>query len=346
MMNQQLYGVNMRVKKLGVVGSLYIALAAAACGNDSTPPPGTNPPPDGGGVDTGSSTTDDGAADAPTGDTRPCEGSTLMNGNFSLMHNGAQYGYLVHLPPSYDGTKRTPLLLNWHGFGSNAGEQQIFSLANVVADEQGFIVVYPNSPDRSWAAGSCCSMFLDGGGMPDRDDVGFARALVAEISKAACIDSKRVYSMGMSNGGFMSHRLACEAADLFAAVAPVAGKMGLANCQPSRPISVMHFHGTADMTVSYDTPNLSGEGVDVPEMMKRWGDRNGCTKGPDTTFQMGNVTCKTWSQCGGGVLVTLCTAEGDGHCWPGMAFCPGGTSTADISASRDGWAFLKQFVLP
>jgi polyhydroxybutyrate depolymerase len=190
-------------------------------------------------------------------------------------------------------------------------------------------------------------MFLDGGGMPDRDDVGFARALVADVSTAACIDSKRVYSTGMSNGGFMSHRLACEAADLFAAVVPVAGKMGLASCQPSRPVPVMHFHGTADMTILYDSPELSGEGVNVPEMMSRWAARDGCTQGPDTTYQMGTVTCKTWSQCSAGAFVTLCTAEGEDHCWPGTAFCPGNkVFTTDISASREGWAFMQRFVLP
>jgi polyhydroxybutyrate depolymerase len=122
--------------------------------------------------------------------------------------------------------------------------------------------------------------------------------------------------------------------------------MGVANCQPERPISVMHFHGTADTTIHYDMPQYSAELVDVPEMMKRWADRNGCTKGPDTTYQMNTVTCRTWSQCMGGVLVSLCAAEGMEHCWPGTSFCPSGPSTTDISASRDGWAFLQQFVLP
>jgi polyhydroxybutyrate depolymerase len=189
-------------------------------------------------------------------------------------------------------------------------------------------------------------MFLDGGGMPNRDDVGFAKALVTVISTAACIDSKRVYATGMSNGGFMAHRLACEAADVFAAIAPVAGQMGVSNCQPSRPVPVIHFHGTADATIRYDMPQFSAEGVDVPGMMQRWADRNGCTKGPDPTYMMGTVTCSTWSQCTGGVLVTLCTAEGMGHCWPGTTFCPSGPFTTDISATRDGWAFMSQFVHP
>ncbi len=329
-------------RTLNVAGSLFSMLLAAGC-SESTPGPGTTPPPDGGTMDTGS--TDDGAFDAPQGDTRPCETSTITSGTFNLTHDGVTYTYLVHVPPSYDGTKRTPLLLNWHAYGSTALQQQIYTQTDPLSDEQGFIVVYPNSPDRSWAAGTCCTNF--DGGMPNRDDVGFGRALVAEVSKAACVDSKRVYAMGMSNGGFMAHRLACEAADLFAAVAPVAGSMGVANCQPARPISIMHFHGTGDLTIGYDSIELSAEGANVPETMKRWGTRNGCTKGPDTTFQMGTVTCQTWSECSAGTLVTLCSAEGSGHCWPGAAFCPENKpTTMDISASRDGWAFMKQFVLP
>jgi polyhydroxybutyrate depolymerase len=335
----------MYVDKLGIIGCLFVALLVAGCGEDEKPGPGTTPPPDSGSTDTGSSTTEDGASDAPSGDTRPCEGSTITNGNFMLTHDGVQYGYLVHLPPSYDGTKRTPLLVNWHAYRSNAFQQQFYTGTDTVADEQGFIVVYPDSPDRSWAAGTCCTNF--DGGMPNRDDIGFARALVTAVSKAACIDSKRVYATGMSNGGFMAHRVACEAADIFAAVAPVAANNGVANCQPSRPVPIMHFHGTADTTIGYEATELSGEGVGVVEMMRRWGTRNGCTKGPDTTFQMGTVTCQTWSECNAGALVTLCTAEGAEHCWPGATFCPEGKPfTTDISATRDGWAFMKKFVLP
>src|SRR5262249_14911081 len=151
---------------------------------------------------------------------------------------------------------------------------------DALADTEGFIVVYPDSPDTSWAAGSCCSMYLDGGGgNPNRDDVGFARALVDEISKDACIDSKRIYTTGMSNGGFMTQLLACEAADLFAAAVPVAGMVGV-DCKPSRAIPVMDFHGTADMTVPYDDSTMLGsEGVGIPDMMSLWAMRDGCTAG-------------------------------------------------------------------
>jgi polyhydroxybutyrate depolymerase len=335
----------MRVDNLGMIVSFFIAVGTAGCGNDSPPGPGPTPTPDSGDMDTGPSP-DDGGADAPSGDMRPCTGSTLTEGTSMLTYKGITYSYIVHMPPSYDGTKRTPLLFNWHGSNSDGIQQQLYTDANALANTEGFIVVNPSSPDRTWAAGTCCSMFIDGGN-PDRDDIGFARALAGEISGKACIDEKRIYTMGLSNGGFLSHALACTSSDLFAAAVSVAGQMGIPNCQPSRAMPIMEFHGTADMTISYDMPGLSAEGVGVPEMMKNWSTRDGCTKGPDVTFQKGVVTCQTWSGCQGGALVTLCTEEGVEHCWPGAAFCPGGkTNTSDISATKDGWAFLKQFVLP
>ena len=182
-----------------------------------------------------------------------------------------------------------------------------------------------------------------------RDDVGFARALVDKISSQACIDSKRVYSTGMSNGAFMSYRLGCEAADLFAAIAPVAGKIGIPDCHPSRPVPLLAFDGTSDKLVSYDGGGLSPDGMtDVPENVQDWATLDGCTGDPSTTYQKGTVTCQTWSHCNAGVTTTLCTAVGEGHCWPGQPVCPSifGNATTDIDASQQIAAFFKKFKLP
>jgi polyhydroxybutyrate depolymerase len=233
------------------------------------------------------------------------------------------------------------LILTWQGLTSNAGQQASFSAMNPVADAEGFVVVYPNSPNAAWNAGTCCA-FND----MTRDDVGFARALVDEIIDQGCIDRKRVYTMGMSNGGFMSHRLACEAADVFAAAGPVAGKVGIRDCQPSRPVPVLHVHGTADTLVAYDGPALSAEGLTVPETLARWAARDGCKQGPTTTFQQGTVTCQTWSQCSAKSEVQLCTAQGTGHCWPGQPVCPFGEVTSDLNASQEIAKFFKRFSLP
>ena len=317
----------MKARRRSQLALTFLAVGAAACsgGNEGLSP---------------ETARDGGAEDSGTGDIPPpCDPSSLAAGTFSLSFAGVDYGYLVHLPPSYDGTKRAPLVLNWHGYTSNAQQQELFSNFDAVADEEGFIVVYPNSPDASWNAGTCC-------GGNGRDDVGFARALVAEISSKACIDAKGIYSMGMSNGGFMSFRLGCEAADLFAAIAPVAGKIGVADCHPVRPISLMAFHGTADTFVAYDTGALSPDMLTVPDTARKWADLDACTRGPETVLARGNVRCEAWSSCSGAASTTLCTVEGGGHCWPGQSLCPYGTSTADIDASRQIAAFFKSFKLP
>jgi polyhydroxybutyrate depolymerase len=308
------------------LGGALLAMCSAACGSENA---GLSP---------------EVSRDAGEGDageiTPPCGPSTLAAGTFSLSFGGVDYGYIVHLPPSYDATKRASLVLNWHGYTSNAQQQQAFSGFDVVADAEGFIVVYPNSPDASWNGGTCCASAAG------RDDVGFARALVAEVSSKACIDAKRVYSMGMSNGGFMSFRLGCEAADLFAAIAPVAGKIGVPNCQPVRPIPLLAIHGTADSLVAYNTGALSPDMLTVPDTAKKWADLDACTHGPDTVFERGNTRCQAWSSCGGGASVTLCSIEGGGHCWPGQSYCPFATVVAELDANVQIATHFKSFKLP
>jgi polyhydroxybutyrate depolymerase len=303
----------------------------------------------------------------------PCGPNTLKAGTFSFTFDKVSYGYIVHLPPGYDGSKRTPLVLNWHGLTSNAAQQEAFSGMDAVADSQGFVLVYPNSPDMSWNAGTCCAFSAT-----TRDDVGFAMALLQKIQSETCIDSKRIYTTGMSNGAFMTYRLGCEHAGVFAAIAPVAGKVGIPNCMPSRSVPVMAFHGTADPLVAYYTGALSGENLDVPDTVERWAVRDGCTgandpvgiamgdggadgggmliesdagandgsAGPAVTYQQGTVTCQTYSGCTGDATVTLCSALGEGHCWPGTATCPYGAYTTDINASQQIGAFFAKFSLP
>lgn len=315
----------MKARRTGQLALLFFALGAAAC--SSSDGESLSVVRDGGGVDAGEIV-------------EPCGTSTLAAGTFVLSFGGVDYGYIVHLPPSYDGTKRTPLVLNWHGYTSNADQQVFFSGFDVAADEQGLIVVYPNSPDASWAAGTCC------GSNTARNDVGFARALVAEISSKACVDPKRIYSTGMSNGGFMSFRLGCEAADLFAAVAPVAGKIGVAGCSPSRPIALLAIHGTDDTLVPYSTGGLSPDMLTVPDTAKKWAALDKCAAGPDHVEDYVSASCDVWSHCDGGAKVRLCTVAGGGHCWPGQPVCPFGNSTSSLDASREIAEFFKSFKLP
>ncbi len=332
---------------------MLIGLAAiGACGQtheaEDSSVDGAGPAPRDAGTTTtdGSSPDDPGRAGGQAGeagaaaaspDCDPPRALEAGDHDFALTHDGVTYRYLVHVPPGYDPTVRTPLVLNWHGLTSNARQQRFFSDMDPVADAHGFIVAYPDSPDGSWNTGYCCAFLA-----PNRDDVGFALALVEELKTRACIDERRVYSTGMSNGGYMSHRLACDHAEVFAAVAPVAGTLSVSTCSPSRPIPVMHFHGTADMNLPYGgRPGVPS----VRETLQAWADRDGCAREPTVTFSRDDATCETWTRCNGGVEVRLCTFQGEGHCWPGQAVCPFGAATTTLDASEEAASFFERFHL-
>ena len=146
----------------------------------------------------------------------------------------------------------------------------------------------------------------------------------------------------MSIGGFLSHRLGCEASDVIAAIAPVAGVIGLPDedCTPARPMPVMHFHGTLDAIVPYGGSVISGF-PSVRETVDGWAARDGCTDLPEITYRMGNSECETLDECDGGAEVVLCTVAGEGHWWPGAA-----GSVAVISATDHMWDFFVGHPLP
>ncbi|MDH3653476.1 MAG: hypothetical protein OEN21_04355 [Myxococcales bacterium] len=278
-----------------------------------------------------------------------CSDGTLDSSttHVDLEFDGVTRSYEIHLPPGYDGTSPLPLVLNFHGFTSSGLGQQASSSMDVTADARGFVVAYPNGLDQSWNAGLCCGRSAT----LDVDDVGFTRAVIEDISSRACIDPSRVYATGMSNGGFFSHRLACEAADVIAAVAPVAGVLGIEEeaCNPARPIPIIHLHGTGDMLVPYDGGGLAGS-QSVDDSTEGWLDRNGCSGERDITYQNGDATCETFEQCRADASVTVCTIEGAGHCWPGQP-CPTGRgdlgeSTTDIDANEAMWGLFSTVQLP
>jgi polyhydroxybutyrate depolymerase len=252
--------------------------------------------------------------------------------------------YDVHVPPGYDGSIPAPLVVDLHGFTSNEDQQAAISGFNGKSDQEGFIVVHPRGYSvlgnlNSWNAGDvCCGAALSLG----LDDVGLVRAIVAEVVATGGIDRTRIYATGLSNGGAMSHLLACEAADLFAASAPVAFPIGLNDlndCQPSRAMPVMHFHGFNDGTVPYDGgeigPNLFV--VSAPGSFDYWGQVNGCDTGQSVvTFTQGISVCEKYTGCDDGIEVGLCSIDGP-HV---LYFNPGNISIVDHA-----WGFLTTYGL-
>jgi len=238
-----------------------------------------------------------------------------------------------------------PLVLNLHGHSSNALQQNLLSNLNKKADFEGFVAVHPQGTGpllNSWNAGKCCPPATT----RKIDDVAFIRDLIRRVRQNICIDKKRIYAMGMSNGGFMSYRLACELSDQIAAFAPVAGTMVFPNCQPKRPVPILHIHGLSDLVVPFKGNKIMGF-PPVEEVIKGWVKRNGCPSTPHQTYKKGEVTCDTYSPCKAGVEVTLCRVKNGGHTWPGgIPVPPLGHTTRDLNATDAIWTFFRKYPLP
>lgn len=279
-----------------------------------------------------------------------CVGGTLDSSviHVDLQHDGRARSYELYVPPSYDGTTPLPVVLNFHGFTSNGLLQQESTKMDELASREGFFVAYPNGLDNSWNAGVCCGRSAE----TAVDDVGFTRAVIEDLGERGCIDTARVYATGMSNGGFLSHRLACEAADVIAAAAPVAAVLGIEEsaCNPVRPIPIMQLNGTADPLVAYEGGGLA-DSPSAQESIDGWIARDGCTGEPMVSYENGAATCETVGECDDGVSVTLCSIEGAGHCWPGQP-CPErlgslvGEPTFDIDANELMWELFSRTRLP
>jgi polyhydroxybutyrate depolymerase len=284
--------------------------------------------------------TDETETETETGDPEPlCPSDGLGPGDhvLQLEHDGRSRVFQVHVPPGYDGSVATPLVVNFHGLGSNGTQQAFFSNMNPTADAEGFVVVYPEGTvnaggERAWNGGGCCT------DDPTVDDVGFIRAMLDELDTQLCIDHDRRFATGMSNGGLMSYRIGCEAADLFAAVAPVAGLLSFtaSDCNPARPVPLWQIHGTIDELVPFEYARDSAE---------LWAQANGCTTQTSVSYQNGVVTCDAWD-CPAGAEVVFCTAEGINHCWPGQPFCVDPPSTEDIDSTATIWAYFAAHPMP
>jgi polyhydroxybutyrate depolymerase len=224
-----------------------------------------------------------------------------------------------------------PLVLVFHGFTSNPDRVADLSGMSAVADREGFAVAYP-------AARGIPSAWRADTGRQGDTDVVFVRDLVEVIGEAIPIDDARVYAAGMSNGGGMAVRLGCEAADLVAAVAPVAGAMVVPVCDPVRPVPMIAFHGTEDRVVPYEGLGLLNL-PDVEDLLAGWAVGNGCGPDPDAERVAGDVVRSTWGGCDAEVV--LYTVEGGRHGWPGSERAIRELdSTRSIDASALIWEFF------
>jgi polyhydroxybutyrate depolymerase len=276
----------------------------------------------------------------------------------TLNVTGQSRRYLLYVPQSLGANQSAPLVLAFHGGGGHAefmADDARYGLQSM-AERHGYIVAFPNGYSKlpggklaTWNAGGCC------GDARDRhvDDVAFARAVVADVAALHPIDRNRVFATGMSNGAMMSYRLACEAADLFRAVAAVAGTDATASCQPAKPVSVLHIHAQDDDHVLFNggagpqafrDPSKVMDYVSVPETVQHWVSRNHCAVTTQHTALQTGASCDTYNACAGASQVKLCVTDSGGHSWPGAQTVRRGKEPASqaLDASEVIGTFFQQ----
>ncbi len=292
------------------------------------------------------------------------------NYDLSLQAGSKTRTFLVHLPPGFSERGPLPVMLAFHGGGGSAQGFQKYAGLDAIADREGFVVVYPDGSGRvgrrllSWNAGGCCGYAREA----RADDVGFALRILADLARELPLDRTRVYATGHSNGAMLAYRLAAEAADRIAAIAPVAGAMQVASFAPSKPVPVLHVHSVDDPRALYagglgpPFPFTSArvEHRAVEAELARWAALAGCASKPSVVEERRvpagrpdaghTATLLDYGPCTTGADVRLWKLTGAGHGWPGAPpVLPErlmGPETHVIDAAEEVWRFVRGFSRP
>jgi polyhydroxybutyrate depolymerase len=284
------------------------------------------------------------AAEGPVGACEPARSTDPGPAPRTITVGGLEREYVVHLPPGYDATEPAPLVFNLHGFGGDIEGQDSSTDLPALAGERGYIVVTPQGaplelPDN--APATARNAGLEGlafwnffGSDPGEvtvngatirladlgtDDVAFIDSLLDAVSHDYCVDARRVFATGMSNGAGMSTTLGCELGDRIAAIAPVSGVNLSGACRGDDPVSVLAIHGDADPIAGYAGGSLRGFDLgnpSVPDRMAAWASFDRCDPQSATDDSTRSLTVTRWSGCEAGTAVELWTLAGWGHEWP------------------------------
>lgn len=266
--------------------------------------------------------------------------------NGSLTSAGEQRRYLLYVPDSYDPATPTPLVISIHGFAEWPAHQQQISRWNDLADEYGFLMVYPmgTSFPLRWRANG------DAGLM---QEVTFISDLMDRLEGEYNVDPARIYANGLSNGGGMSFALSCKLSERIAAIGSVAGAYLLPwdACTPARPVPAIVFHGNADPIVPFTGGASRSSGMAFPRIddwVQTLAERNGCSSQPQALAGEGDASVVRYTGCDQDAEVIYYTIDGGGHTWPGGDPLPEwitGPTSDDIDATRRMWEFFQQHPL-
>jgi polyhydroxybutyrate depolymerase len=336
---------------LVVVATLGVALTACSSSTNGSGPDLTTAP-----------STTVAAADVAAQPSAGCTATTKIapgEVKVNTTSDGAARWYYRHVPPSYNGTKAMPLVIDLHGYSEGAAIHTKMSMLGPFGDTHGFVTLTPEG------GGTAVPLW-------DTDlksaDVKFIGNLLDEAERTLCVDQRRIFVTGLSNGAFMTSAVACAYSTRVAAVAPVAGIRDISGCKFARPVPVLAFHGTADPFVAYtgglgpkalQLPSPDGKGTlggsgaatdqtkgpSIPQITADWAKRNGCGTTPTDSKLTSDVTTIRFP-CPAGADVVLERITGGGHAWPGSAFSQAiasvvGKTTMTISADQMIWTFFE-----
>lgn len=284
----------------------------------------------------------------------------------SFIYDSLKRTFNIHLPSYYNKSVQVPLLIALHGRGANGASMIVLTHKgfNKLADQDGFVIVYPDGIEKNWNDGRMDEEANDRAHRENIDDVGFLSALIDTMITDYNVDPKRVYVTGISNGAIMSYRLACEIAHKITAIAPVDGSIPFLlfpECSPSGPVSVLAINNVMDPLVPFEGGEIYGQFhriklgkvLSVDESVRFWVSRNMCsaipvvTEEPDRAPRDGTrVTRKEYLNGKDGTEVILYVIDGGGHTWPGgFQYLPAwiiGKTSRDIDANEIIWAFFKR----
>lgn len=296
---------------------------------------------------------DDGRGD----DRRGCRVSGAAPSSISVQVGGETRTALVHVPADLNRRRRAPVVLTFHGFDSSAETQASFDGMDATADANGFVSVHPQGRFAEVYPG------ISGVGWdifnPASPDPAFVRALLDERSARVCVDARRVYATGLSNGGGVARFLGCTRPDRIAAVSAIAGDTPTP-CAGGPAIPSLSFHGVDDTINQYFVPTPTFNQLPIETWVAGEAERNGCETGPRVRAVTARVELLRWRDCD--VPTVLYRLREHAHTWPGRSY--GFTRedliafglrpeladaltirNDDIDATQLSWEFFRRFSL-
>ena len=307
-----------RIKEKNKFLSLLILIPLFSCGGGGSSNPNTPEP------------------NPPNSSDLVCSDYQANTKKCNFTYAGIYREYFIYVPPSYSASSNSPLMFVFHGYGRSATNIMYYSDFQDLADQDSFILVYPQGSLLNgvthwnvggWTVGSTSN------------DIDFTETLIEIVSDDYYINTNRIYSTGMSNGGYMSFHLACNT-NKFAAIASVTGSMTPETydaCDPSYPTSIMQIHGLADSTVPYNGATWTRS---IPDVMEYWANFNSCDNDPlsvITDLADGSyIQSDSYENCSNDVGVELILHSSMGHTWPG-------TNGYSLSATSEIWSFFGSY---